>query len=158
MPLRGSARPALSAPRRAGGRPELSVLLLCPKQPASPPPPQQFVVPHSLFGSPVPKAKDPPRYEEAIKQTRSAQSSLPEVSRPRAPWCWAPSPPSPGLDPEAQVSSRGASFAFEVLFKIKILMLQTPDGFQHQYSLQFLLVRISLLVLNFFGGGGPVRS
>uniref|UniRef100_A0A8D1K709 Myocardin related transcription factor B n=1 Tax=Sus scrofa TaxID=9823 RepID=A0A8D1K709_PIG len=50
------------------------------KQPASPPPPQQFVVPHSLFGSPVPKAKDPPRYEEAIKQTRSAQSSLPEVA------------------------------------------------------------------------------
>uniref|UniRef100_A0A8D1NC72 Myocardin related transcription factor B n=1 Tax=Sus scrofa TaxID=9823 RepID=A0A8D1NC72_PIG len=51
-----------------------------PSKPASPPPPQQFVVPHSLFGSPVPKAKDPPRYEEAIKQTRSAQSSLPEVA------------------------------------------------------------------------------
>lgn len=28
----------------------------------------------------MPKTKDPPRYEEAIKQTRSAQASLPEVS------------------------------------------------------------------------------
>nr|XP_020727889.1 MKL/myocardin-like protein 2 isoform X5 [Odocoileus virginianus texanus] len=53
-----------------------------PNKPGSPPPPQQFVVQHSLFGSPVPKTKDPPRYEEAIKQTRSAQSSLPEVRRP----------------------------------------------------------------------------
>ncbi|XP_070087068.1 myocardin-related transcription factor B isoform X9 [Equus caballus] len=51
-----------------------------PSKPGSPPPPQQFVVQHSLFGSPVPKTKDPPRYEEAIKQTRSAQSSLPEIS------------------------------------------------------------------------------
>lgn len=58
--------------------------LLCLPQPGSPPPPQQFVVQHSLFGSPVPKTKDPPRYEEAIKQTRSAQSSLPEVRRPRS--------------------------------------------------------------------------
>ncbi|XP_058426003.1 myocardin-related transcription factor B isoform X2 [Diceros bicornis minor] len=51
-----------------------------PNKPGSPPPPQQFVVQHSLFGSPVPKTKDPPRYEEAIKQTRSVQSSLPEIS------------------------------------------------------------------------------
>ncbi|KAM5198974.1 myocardin-related transcription factor B isoform 2-T7 [Hipposideros larvatus] len=51
-----------------------------PSKPSSPPPSQQFVVPHSLFGSPVPKTKDPPRYEEAIKQTRSALSSLPEIS------------------------------------------------------------------------------
>ncbi|KAM5330886.1 myocardin-related transcription factor B isoform 2-T8 [Glossophaga mutica] len=51
-----------------------------PSKPSSPPPTQQFVVQHSLFGSPVPKTKDPPRYEEAIKQTRSTQSSLPEVS------------------------------------------------------------------------------
>ncbi|XP_016051706.1 PREDICTED: MKL/myocardin-like protein 2 [Miniopterus natalensis] len=51
-----------------------------PSKPSSPPPPQQFVVQHSLFGSPVPKTKDPPRYEEAIKQTRSAQPSLPEIS------------------------------------------------------------------------------
>ncbi|XP_039089519.1 myocardin-related transcription factor B isoform X4 [Hyaena hyaena] len=51
-----------------------------PTKPGSPPPPQQCVVQHSLFGSPVPKTKDPPRYEEAIKQTRGAQSSLPEVT------------------------------------------------------------------------------
>uniref|UniRef100_A0A8C2VMI5 Myocardin related transcription factor B n=1 Tax=Chinchilla lanigera TaxID=34839 RepID=A0A8C2VMI5_CHILA len=51
-----------------------------PSKPSSPPPPQQFVVQHSLFGTPVTKTKDPPRYEEAIKQTRSAQSSLPEIS------------------------------------------------------------------------------
>ncbi|KAM6165282.1 myocardin-related transcription factor B isoform 7-T7 [Erethizon dorsatum] len=51
-----------------------------PNKPSSPPPPQQFVVQHSLFGTPVTKTKDPPRYEEAIKQTRSAQSSLPEIS------------------------------------------------------------------------------
>ncbi|KAM9584303.1 myocardin-related transcription factor B isoform 2-T2 [Trichechus inunguis] len=51
-----------------------------PSKPSSPPPPQQFVVQHSLFGSPVTKTKDPPRYEEAVRQTRSAQSSLPEVS------------------------------------------------------------------------------
>ncbi|XP_039089525.1 myocardin-related transcription factor B isoform X10 [Hyaena hyaena] len=51
-----------------------------PTKPGSPPPPQQCVVQHSLFGSPVPKTKDPPRYEEAIKQTRGAQSSLPEIS------------------------------------------------------------------------------
>ncbi|XP_015444093.1 MKL/myocardin-like protein 2 isoform X4 [Pteropus alecto] len=51
-----------------------------PSKPSSPPAPQQFVIQHSLFGSPVPKTKDPPRYEEAIKQTRSAQPSCPEVS------------------------------------------------------------------------------
>ncbi|XP_062954831.1 myocardin-related transcription factor B isoform X2 [Cynocephalus volans] len=51
-----------------------------PNKPSSPSPPQQFVVQHSLFGSPVTKTKDPPRYEEAIKQTRSAQSSLSEIS------------------------------------------------------------------------------
>ncbi|XP_006146608.1 myocardin-related transcription factor B isoform X2 [Tupaia chinensis] len=51
-----------------------------PSKPSSPPPPQQFVVQHPLFGSPVTKTKDPPRYEEAIKQTRSVQSSLPEIS------------------------------------------------------------------------------
>lgn len=49
-------------------------------QPSSPSPVQQFVVQHSLFGTPVTKTKDPPRYEEAIKQTRSAQPALPEVS------------------------------------------------------------------------------
>ncbi|MBV97943.1 MKL/myocardin-like protein 2, partial [Eschrichtius robustus] len=66
-----------------------------PNKPGSPPPPQQFAVQHSLFGSPVPKTKDPPRYEEAIKQTRSAQSSLPEspcnsLGPPRAGGCAGP--------------------------------------------------------------------
>ncbi|XP_006867263.1 PREDICTED: MKL/myocardin-like protein 2 [Chrysochloris asiatica] len=51
-----------------------------PSKPSSPPPPPQFVVQHSLFGNPVTKTKDPPRYEEAVRQTRSAQSSLPEIS------------------------------------------------------------------------------
>ncbi|XP_008053583.1 MKL/myocardin-like protein 2 isoform X2 [Carlito syrichta] len=51
-----------------------------PSKPSPSPPPQQFVVQHSLFGSPVTKTKDPPRYEDAIKQTRSAQASLPEIS------------------------------------------------------------------------------
>uniref|UniRef100_A0A2K5N4J4 Myocardin related transcription factor B n=1 Tax=Cercocebus atys TaxID=9531 RepID=A0A2K5N4J4_CERAT len=54
-----------------------------PNKPSSPSPPQQFVVQHSLFGSPVAKTKDPPRYEEAIKQTRSTQAPLPEVSEGR---------------------------------------------------------------------------
>ncbi|KAG8513490.1 Myocardin-related transcription factor B, partial [Galemys pyrenaicus] len=61
-----------------------------PPKPSSPPPPQQFVVQHSLFGSPVTKTKDPPRYEEAIKQTCSAQPALPENSKfcsPHAPRC-----------------------------------------------------------------------
>uniref|UniRef100_A0A8C6HR83 Myocardin related transcription factor B n=1 Tax=Mus spicilegus TaxID=10103 RepID=A0A8C6HR83_MUSSI len=49
-------------------------------KPSSPPPPQQFVVQHSLFATPITKTKDPPRYEEAIKQTRSTQPALPEVS------------------------------------------------------------------------------
>ncbi|KAM4820010.1 myocardin-related transcription factor B isoform 2-T2 [Thomomys bottae] len=51
-----------------------------PSKPSSPPPAQQFVVQHSLFGTPVTKTKDPPRYEEAIKQTRSAAPALPEIS------------------------------------------------------------------------------
>ncbi|XP_067859363.1 myocardin-related transcription factor B isoform X2 [Heptranchias perlo] len=32
---------------------------------------QQFVVQHSVFSNPASKAKDPPRYEEAVKQTRN---------------------------------------------------------------------------------------
>ncbi|XP_031218946.1 myocardin-related transcription factor B isoform X2 [Mastomys coucha] len=49
-------------------------------KPSSPTPPQQFVVQHSLFATPITKTKDPPRYEEAIKQTRSTQPAHPEVS------------------------------------------------------------------------------
>ncbi|OBS69041.1 hypothetical protein A6R68_02418, partial [Neotoma lepida] len=48
------------------------------RKPSSPSPAQQFVIQHSLFGTPVTKTKDPPRYEEAIKQTRSAQPAVPE--------------------------------------------------------------------------------
>ncbi|XP_054445573.1 myocardin-related transcription factor B isoform X2 [Pteronotus mesoamericanus] len=65
---------------RSAPLPSLQNGLSPPSKPSSPPPTQQFVVQHSLFGSPVPKTKDPPRYEEAIKQTRSTQSSLPEIS------------------------------------------------------------------------------
>lgn len=64
---------------------QLTRLPFCLLQPSSPPPPQQFVVQHSLFGSPV-TTKAPPRYEEAIKQTRNTHSALPEVSE-RA---WSP--------------------------------------------------------------------
>ncbi|KAM9100475.1 myocardin-related transcription factor B isoform 3-T7 [Sarcophilus harrisii] len=44
-------------------------------KPDSPSQPQQFIIQHSLFGNTVTKTKDPPRYEEAIKQTRNIQSS-----------------------------------------------------------------------------------
>ncbi|XP_043852468.1 myocardin-related transcription factor B isoform X2 [Dromiciops gliroides] len=44
-------------------------------KPGSPSQPQQFIIQHSLFGNAVTKTKDPPRYEEAIKQTRNVQSS-----------------------------------------------------------------------------------
>ncbi|XP_068942213.1 myocardin-related transcription factor B isoform X4 [Petaurus breviceps papuanus] len=45
------------------------------RKPGSPSQPQQFIIQHSLFGNTVTKTKDPPRYEEAIKQTRNIQSS-----------------------------------------------------------------------------------
>ncbi|XP_036595307.1 myocardin-related transcription factor B isoform X2 [Trichosurus vulpecula] len=44
-------------------------------KPGSPSQPQQFIIQQSLFGNTVTKTKDPPRYEEAIKQTRNIQSS-----------------------------------------------------------------------------------
>ncbi|XP_027695056.1 myocardin-related transcription factor B isoform X6 [Vombatus ursinus] len=44
-------------------------------KPGSPSRPQQFIIQHSVFGNTVTKTKDPPRYEEAIKQTRNIQSS-----------------------------------------------------------------------------------
>lgn len=75
---------ASGLPPRSTALPALQNGPQTPKKPSSPPPlppppPQQFVVQHSLFGNPVPKTKDPPRYEEAIKQTRSAQASVPEI-------------------------------------------------------------------------------
>ncbi|XP_028914323.1 myocardin-related transcription factor B isoform X2 [Ornithorhynchus anatinus] len=50
------------------------------QKPSSPPQPQQYIIQHSLFSNPAPKTKDPPRYEEAIKQARSIHTSHPEVS------------------------------------------------------------------------------
>ncbi|XP_048189088.1 myocardin-related transcription factor B isoform X2 [Perognathus longimembris pacificus] len=78
------ARAAPLAPQQNGPRaaplPPLQNGPSVPSKPSSPPPAQQFVVQHSLFGTPVTKTKDPPRYEEAIKQTRSAAPALPEIS------------------------------------------------------------------------------
>ncbi|XP_041133473.1 myocardin-related transcription factor B-like isoform X2 [Polyodon spathula] len=36
----------------------------------------QFILQHSAFGNPAHKGKDPPRYEEAVKQTRNMQAPL----------------------------------------------------------------------------------
>ncbi|NP_001072650.1 MKL/myocardin-like protein 2 [Xenopus tropicalis] len=47
----------------------------------TPPQPQQFIVQqHPVFSGPTTKSKDPPRYEEAIKQARNNPASQPEVS------------------------------------------------------------------------------
>ncbi|XP_010202917.2 myocardin-related transcription factor B isoform X2 [Colius striatus] len=51
-----------------------------PNKPGSPSQAQTYIVQQSLFNNTVSKAKDPPRYEEAIKQTRSIQPSHREVS------------------------------------------------------------------------------
>ncbi|KAM6155370.1 myocardin-related transcription factor B isoform 1-T1 [Rhynchocyon petersi] len=75
-----SKTPSSLLPSRNTPHPSVQNGPSTPSKPRSPPPPQQFVVQHSLFGSPVTKTKDPPRYEEAVRQTRSAQSVLPEVS------------------------------------------------------------------------------
>ncbi|XP_069726435.1 myocardin-related transcription factor B isoform X3 [Phaenicophaeus curvirostris] len=42
---------------------------------------QTYTVQQSLFNNAVSKTKDPPRYEEAIKQTRNIQTSHREISR-----------------------------------------------------------------------------
>ncbi|XP_078519221.1 myocardin-related transcription factor B isoform X2 [Lissotriton helveticus] len=39
-----------------------------------------IIPPHSMFSNPSNKTKDPPRYEEAIKQARKMQASHPETS------------------------------------------------------------------------------
>ncbi|XP_019395679.1 PREDICTED: MKL/myocardin-like protein 2 isoform X1 [Crocodylus porosus] len=49
-------------------------------KPGSPSQSQPYIVQHTLFSRPVTKTKDPPRYEEAIKQTRNMQASHREVS------------------------------------------------------------------------------
>ncbi|XP_075292233.1 myocardin-related transcription factor B isoform X2 [Opisthocomus hoazin] len=51
-----------------------------PKKPGSPSQAQPYIVQQSLFNNTVSKTKDPPRYEEAIKQTRNIQTSHREVS------------------------------------------------------------------------------
>ncbi|XP_039216284.1 myocardin-related transcription factor B isoform X3 [Crotalus tigris] len=50
------------------------------QKPPSPAQSQQYLLHQSLFNSSGTKTKDPPRYEEAIKQTRSLQSSQREIS------------------------------------------------------------------------------
>ncbi|NXS06684.1 MKL2 protein, partial [Neodrepanis coruscans] len=51
-----------------------------PNKPGSPSQAQPYIVQQPLFNSTVSKAKDPPRYEEAIKQTRSIQTPHREIS------------------------------------------------------------------------------
>ncbi|XP_064009042.1 myocardin-related transcription factor B isoform X3 [Pogoniulus pusillus] len=49
-------------------------------KPGSPSQAQPYIVQQSLFNNTVSKTKDPPRYEEAIKQTRNIQTSHREMS------------------------------------------------------------------------------
>uniref|UniRef100_A0A8C0FLK1 Myocardin related transcription factor B n=1 Tax=Bubo bubo TaxID=30461 RepID=A0A8C0FLK1_BUBBB len=51
-----------------------------PNKPGSPSQAQPYIVQQSLFNNTVSKTKDPPRYEEAIKQTRNIQPSHREIS------------------------------------------------------------------------------
>uniref|UniRef100_A0A493TJH0 Myocardin related transcription factor B n=1 Tax=Anas platyrhynchos platyrhynchos TaxID=8840 RepID=A0A493TJH0_ANAPP len=51
-----------------------------PSKPGSPSQAQPYIVQQSLFNNTVSKKKDPPRYEEAIKQTRNIQTSHREIS------------------------------------------------------------------------------
>ncbi|XP_014108126.1 PREDICTED: MKL/myocardin-like protein 2 isoform X3 [Pseudopodoces humilis] len=51
-----------------------------PNKPGSPSQPQPYIVQQPLFNNTVSKTKDPPRYEEAIKQTRNIQPSHREIS------------------------------------------------------------------------------
>ncbi|KFQ79645.1 MKL/myocardin-like 2 [Phaethon lepturus] len=51
-----------------------------PNKPGSPSQAQTYIVQQSLFNNTVSKTKDPPRYEEAIKQTRNIQTSHRELS------------------------------------------------------------------------------
>lgn len=48
-------------------------------QPGSPSQAQPYIVQQPLLNNTVSKTKDPPRYEEAIKQTRNIQPSHREV-------------------------------------------------------------------------------
>ncbi|XP_065539860.1 myocardin-related transcription factor B isoform X2 [Lathamus discolor] len=50
------------------------------RKPGSPSQAQPYIVQQTLFNNTVSKTKDPPRYEEAIKQTRNIQTSHREIS------------------------------------------------------------------------------
>ncbi|MBN3303857.1 MKL2 protein, partial [Amia calva] len=65
------ASPSHSLPN--GPTHKYPVCHLSPLQPASPSQ-QPFLLQQSIFPSHAPKSKDPPRYEEAVKQTRSLQT------------------------------------------------------------------------------------
>ncbi|XP_048724334.2 myocardin-related transcription factor B isoform X10 [Caretta caretta] len=51
-----------------------------PNKPDSPSESQPYIIQHPLFSNPGTKTKDPPRYEEAIKQTRNMQACQREIS------------------------------------------------------------------------------
>ncbi|NWS11459.1 MKL2 protein, partial [Pachyramphus minor] len=51
-----------------------------PSKPGSPSQAQPYIVQQPLFNNTVSKTKDPPRYEEAIKQTRNIQTPHREIS------------------------------------------------------------------------------
>ncbi|RLW01478.1 hypothetical protein DV515_00007967 [Chloebia gouldiae] len=51
-----------------------------PNKPVSPSQAQPYIVQQPLFNNAVSKTKDPPRYEEAIKQTRNIQPAQREIS------------------------------------------------------------------------------
>ncbi|NWR01665.1 MKL2 protein, partial [Paradoxornis webbianus] len=51
-----------------------------PNKPGSPSQAQPYIVQQPLFNNTVSKSKDPPRYEEAIKQTRNIQPAPREIS------------------------------------------------------------------------------
>ncbi|KAL9836084.1 myocardin-related transcription factor B isoform 3-T3 [Geothlypis trichas] len=51
-----------------------------PNKPGSPSQAQPYIVQQPLFNNAVSKTKDPPRYEEAIKQTRSVQPAQREIA------------------------------------------------------------------------------
>ncbi|NWH56541.1 MKL2 protein, partial [Geococcyx californianus] len=65
-----------------GGNPVASVQNgpATPNKPGSPSQAQPYIVQQSLFNNTVSKTKDPPRYEEAIKQTRNIQTPHREIS------------------------------------------------------------------------------
>ncbi|XP_053550653.1 myocardin-related transcription factor B isoform X2 [Bombina bombina] len=50
------------------------------EQSGSPSQTQQYIVQHCVFNSPTSKSKDPPRYEEAIKQSRNLQTTHTEIT------------------------------------------------------------------------------